>query len=165
MLHLLADVGVQVAGKAEHVTHHLVGDHVAEEPAHVSQHARVSRQRGKHVMLEAGRERLNPGQSIGTRQDRGRDLSDEGVRAGHGRKGFRGKGGIDPLGVGRGRDERLESIGFDSRKDDDLHERSPGSGRVRRSPPPGGRWKVHREPPDARRSGQLHPGETAAGPA
>ena len=126
MLDLLADVLMQVAGEAQDIAHHLVGDHVAEEAAHVGQDAGVGLQLGEHVMFEAGRERLHPSQSIGPCQHRGRDLSDECVGAGHGGLRLGGVGGVDPLGPRRGRLQGAEPVGIDGRMNHQLHGRVSG---------------------------------------
>ena len=64
VLDLLANIRMQIAGKTEDIAHHLVGDHVAEKAAHIGEQTRMFDQFGKHVMLEAGRERLHPRQAI-----------------------------------------------------------------------------------------------------
>ena len=79
--------------------------------------AGVRDQLGEHVMLQAGRERLDPAQAIGPRQHRGRDLAEERVGAGHGRLGLGGVGGVDPLGPrGRGL-QGVRAVGLDGRMD------------------------------------------------
>ena len=59
-LRLLEDVAVEVAGEAEDVAEHLIGDDVGEEAAHVGQHARMGGQFGEEVMFEADGRRLHP---------------------------------------------------------------------------------------------------------
>ena len=144
---LLADVRVQVAGEAEHVAHHLVGDHVAEESPHVGQDARVRLQRGEHVMFEAGRERLHPSQAVGGREHRGRDLADDGIGAGHGGDRLGVVGRVDPLGPGCRRLEGAEPLGLDGRMDHQLHGRASVD---RPSAAAGSRQSLRQVPGDSR---------------
>ena len=89
---------MQVAGEADDVAHHLVGDHVGEQPAHVGQRAGMLDQLGEDVMLQAGGRRLHPAQPAGGGQQRRRDLAEEGVGVGH---------GGERLGLVRGVDHRI----------------------------------------------------------
>ena len=121
MLDLLADVRVQVAGETEDIAHHLVGDHVTEKATRVGEDAGVFDELGKHVVLEAGRERLHPRQAIRPRQHGGGDLADERVRSGHGGLGLDRTGGVDPLGTGGGRLQCREPLGLDGGINHELH--------------------------------------------
>ena len=58
----LQDVDVQIAGEADDVAHHLVGNDVGEQAAHVGQHARVGDEFGEEIVFEARSRRLHPAQ-------------------------------------------------------------------------------------------------------
>ncbi len=74
---------MQVTSEADDVAHHLVGDDVREQAAHVGEHARVGREFGEEIMFEAGRRRLHPPQPWrGGEHPRG-DLAEERVGVGH----------------------------------------------------------------------------------
>ena len=128
VLDLAADVGVQVAGEAEDVAQHLVGDDVAEQPAHVGQRAGVRDQGGEEVVFQAGRERLHPAQAVGAGECFGRDLAEEGVGPRHGVDRRCGVGRVDPFGRGRFGLEHGQALGLDRRVDDELHRNRPGEG-------------------------------------
>ena len=118
---LLADVDVQVAGEAEDVTHHLVGDHVREQPAHVGQHARVLDQFREQVVFQAGRERLHPPQPAGRGQNPRADLPQEGIGIGRPPNGLSLVGGVDKGGRGCRCPESRKPVGINRRVDDDFH--------------------------------------------
>jgi hypothetical protein len=118
---LPTNIKVQVAGEAEQIAQHLVGDDVGENSPHVGQQARMVDQRGKHVMLEAGRRRLHPAEPAGGRQQRRRQLAEEGV----GIDDFTlCQGRIDHVGdlhwAGR-RHDLFEPLLLNSRVNDELH--------------------------------------------
>jgi len=119
MLRLPAHVRVQVAGEAEDVAQNLIGDDIAEEPSKIAQDARCSTSSGKHVVFQTGRERLDPAQSVGAREQVGRNLANERVGARHGGLGGRHVVGVDPLGRARGRAKGRETVELDGRMNDD----------------------------------------------
>ena len=120
-LRLLKDVAVQVAGEAEDVADHLIGDHVGEEAAHVGQHARMGDQFGEEVVFEADGRRLHPAQAAGGGQQRRRDLAEEGVGVRHVGQGLRLGRGVDhDHGTGRLRDAG-QAFRLDGRVDDEFH--------------------------------------------
>ena len=70
---------VLLAGQPRDRRHHLVSDHVAEESAGIGEYAGVVYQLGEDIVLEAGREGLDPAELAGFGQQHGRDLAEKGV--------------------------------------------------------------------------------------
>ncbi len=62
---LLVAVEVQVPREGEDEAHHVIGDHVRIQTAHVAQAAGMLDERVEHVVLEAGRRGLHPAQLFG----------------------------------------------------------------------------------------------------
>ncbi len=83
MSDLLTDVGMQVAGEAQDVTHDLIGNHVAEQAPHVGQGARVGNQLGEDVVLQADGEGLDPSEPVRAGEHQGSELAENGIRTGH----------------------------------------------------------------------------------
>ena len=52
---LAPGIPVEVAGEAEDEAHHVIGDHVREEPPHVGEDGRVGDQLREEIVLEARR--------------------------------------------------------------------------------------------------------------
>ena len=125
VLDLPADVGVQVPGEAEHIAHHLVGDHVAEQPPHVGHDARVLDQGREHVVLQAGRERLDPAEPVGPLEHLGRDLAEEPVGPRHRRDRIGRSRRVDHHRPRRGPMEGMQAVGLDGGMDDELHDAVP----------------------------------------
>ncbi len=118
----LQDVDVQVAGEAEDVAHHLVGDDVGEQAAHVGQRARVGREFGEQVVLEAGRRRLHPPQPRRDREQPRRDLAEERISVGHVAEGVLFVAGVHHR--HRSGDDRdsVEAFGVDGWVNDEFHQ-------------------------------------------
>ena len=74
---LLPQINVQIAGEGQHVTHHVVGNHVVEQAAHVGQSAGVSDQFVEDVVFETGRWRLHPFELTGDTEQLGSDFPEE----------------------------------------------------------------------------------------
>ena len=92
---LLDDIKMQIAGETDDVPHHLIGDHIGEEAAHVGQHAGMGHEFGKDVVFEADRRRLHPAQPRRGGQQRRRDLAEVGVGVRHLTQGLRFVSGVD----------------------------------------------------------------------
>lgn len=76
---LLADVAMQVAGKADDEAHDVIGDDIVKQAAHVGELAGMVDEFGEDVMFEAGGGRLDPLQIFRCGEQFGGHFAEEGV--------------------------------------------------------------------------------------
>ena len=118
---LLVAVEMQVSREGEDEAHHVIGDHVRVQAAHVAQAAGMLDERVEHVVLEAGRRGLHPAQLFGAREERRRDLAEKGVGVGDLFERLGLVVGIDDAHGARGLANELESPIVHRGKEDEFH--------------------------------------------
>ena len=130
---LLVAVEVQVSREGEDEAHHMIGNHVRVQAAHIAQAAGMFDERVEHVVLEAGRRGLHPAQLFGAREERRRDLAEKRVGVGDFFERLGLVAGVDHAHGARGLANELESPIVHGRKEDKFHGdlRIDGEGRVK----------------------------------